>query len=199
MRCLMRLFCIGFCSCRDPDRVLCIWHRGFLPAACQRAHPSFFTCFWVWLVTNNCKIIPPVPIKQDLQWKNSQPLNEAVVSWCLIRPFTQTKHLFVKKLSADSLYSIWFNYICNLWGCFKVSLNGWTWLALSEMCELDLPPHHWISEAWAEPGICFKLGCSQVWAVLYMWHCGNKMVMPVPPVIVSCICSPHLGCAGLSG
>lgn len=52
-----------------------------------------------WLVTNNCKVIPLVPIKKDLQWKNSQPRNETVVSWCLIRkrlkhsPLTQSKHL----------------------------------------------------------------------------------------------------------
>lgn len=52
-----------------------------------------------WLVTNNCKVIPSVPIKKDLQCKNSQLRNETVVSWCLISkrlkhsPFTQTKHL----------------------------------------------------------------------------------------------------------
>lgn len=52
-----------------------------------------------WLVTNNCKVIPPVSSKKKLQWKNAQPHNETVVSWCLIckmvkhSPFTQTTHL----------------------------------------------------------------------------------------------------------
>lgn len=53
-----------------------------------------------WLVTNNCKVILPVPSKKkNLQWKNAQPHNETVVRWCLMckmvkhSPFTQTTHL----------------------------------------------------------------------------------------------------------
>lgn len=63
------------------------------------AHTELSSCVSKCLVTNNCKVTPLVPSKKDLWWKNSQPHNETVVSWCLIcrrlkcGPFTQTMHL----------------------------------------------------------------------------------------------------------
>lgn len=66
---------------------------------------------------------------------------------------------------------------------------AWKW-ALMDMTNpcwnvwaLSLPPHHWIAQAWAEPGICFKPDPSWVWIVMYVWPCGNGTVVPVQHVI----------------